>query len=183
MTENQDNASTGGENPRGDGENRQGQTQFNSKPKTKKKGSNNGDSGFDGLCKDMGGHVFQFHSEQKSNQFDKTMQALKIYASKVYKNDMTNLTPFFESLKMPVLVEPTAPTRAKKVVTKNGDGTETEEFKLTKVEKLRYQEKLKRFFNQEELLKAVEVGLFTVVIGQSSKLIKMNWKVGRSLMK
>ena len=83
----------------------------NDKSRKYKQGQKKGSgSFFKGLTSEMNGHVFQVHSEQsKKGQFEDTMTALEIYASKIYKADMIHLTIFFKDLKAPILMEPIPP--------------------------------------------------------------------------
>ena len=104
------------------------------------------------------------------------MQALEIYASKVYKKDMIHLSSFFKDLKTPVLAEPKAPKGTIKVNIKDESGNDVQEFRMTEGEKLRYQEKLKRFFIQEKSLQSSLIGLYIVALGQCSKLMKNKLK-------
>ena len=50
----------------------------------------------------MNKHVFQLHAKRKNKaQFVDTMEALRIYSSTVYKNDVDSLTILFTELKEP----------------------------------------------------------------------------------
>ena len=67
-----------------------------------KKSNNTRGVFFKGETKEMGGHVFQTHSEQrKRGQFQDTMDALKIYLSTIYKSDIKYLNPLFNKPEQP----------------------------------------------------------------------------------
>ena len=62
---------------------------------------------FVGDTKDMNGHVFQIHSEQrKKNQFNDTMDVLKTYTSQKYVKHIDYLTPLFVDLLVPEIPRP-----------------------------------------------------------------------------
>jgi len=154
--------------------NKQGQTnKTNNKSRNRKGRGQNQSNNFIGMTPEMGGHVFQIHSKHKlRTQFDKTLSALELYASKIYQNDMVYLHDIFKNLGAPKLTEPEAPEGTKLVKTKTVDGVETEEGVMTEVQRLMYTKRLKTYINQEELLKSTMMGLYNVIIGQCSKMTK-----------
>ena len=120
----------------------------------KKKNRNGFSNQFKGMTTEMNGHVFQVHSEQKrKGQFEETLRALELYASKIYKNDMVHLTALFKDLVAPILNEPIPPEGKRIVKTKDQQGNDVEEKFLTEGQKLMYTERLKKFVNQEEQMK------------------------------
>ena len=65
---------------------------------------------FKGETAKMNGHVFQVHSERKNkSQFMETLEALRIYSSTAYKDDIESLTVLFTKLEQPVVKEPEEP--------------------------------------------------------------------------
>ena len=76
----------------------------------------------------MNGRVFQSHSERKNKaQFADTMEALRIYSSLVYKDDIELLIVLFTEPGKPEVKKPPGPkeemkTDAKWNITKGSDG-------------------------------------------------------------
>ena len=97
---------------------------------TKQKPSNNYKTSiiqkeaFHGDTRNLNGHVFQIHSEQrKRNQFNDTMDALKLFASQKYVKHINYLMPLFVAPSIPRPVQPAS--KAKNEVTLQ-DGTKME---------------------------------------------------------
>ena len=64
----------------------------------------------------MNGHVFQLHAERTNRaQFEDTMEALRIYASTVYKADIEHLNKMFTELMPPSVDEPPGPKETTKL--------------------------------------------------------------------
>ena len=83
---------------------------------------------FKGDTKEMAGHVFQVHAEQRhKGQFQDSLDQLRLYASMYHKKDIKALKPLFSSLTKPKIQRPTSPTP--KIITvksENGkDGVKT----------------------------------------------------------
>ena len=63
-----------------------------------------------GETANMNGHVFQLHSERKNKaQFADTMEALRIYSSLVYKDDIELLIVIFTEPGKPEVKKPPGP--------------------------------------------------------------------------
>ena len=78
---------------------------------------------FKGATAKMNSHVFQLHAKRNNkSQFSDTMEALKIYASTAFKNDIEALTLLFTGLKEPMVPEPEDPEEEMTVAE---DGTVT----------------------------------------------------------
>ena len=70
---------------------------------------------FKGETNKMNRHVFQLHAERSNkSQFDASMEALRIYSSTVYKNDIESLSKLFTELKEPTVDEPPGPKETTK---------------------------------------------------------------------
>ena len=68
-------------------------------------------------------NVFQLATERKKkDQFDDTLEALKIYVSTKFSEDIVHLDPLFQKLRKPNIKEPIKPESSK---VKNEDGTIT----------------------------------------------------------
>ena len=75
---------------------------------------------FRGETSKMNEHVFQLHTERSNkSQFEDSMEALRIYSSTVYKNDIESLNKLFIELKEPTVDEPPGP---KETVKTDGTG-------------------------------------------------------------
>ena len=89
----------------------------------KNRDGNNDIKSFKGETGKMNGHVFQTHSERKDkSQFEDTMEALRIYASSVYKSDIESMNVLFTELKTPVVIKPEDP---QETVMTDAEGNET----------------------------------------------------------
>jgi len=78
---------------------------------------------FKGKVSEMNGNVFQLATERKKrDQFEDTLEALKIYASTKFSDDITYLDPLFRRLKEPMVNVPVKPGP---VTIQNDDGTIT----------------------------------------------------------
>ena len=94
---------------------------------------------FKGESTDMGGHIFQCHSEQRiRGEFDETMRALKTFASAKYVAYIDYLTPIFVDILEPTLVKPKLRSTEEELVLSDGttrkvnssSTEELEEFKM-----------------------------------------------------
>ena len=123
---------------------------------------------FKGETAKMNGIVFQVHSERKNkSQFSDTVDALKVYSSVAYKNDIEFLNVLFTKLEKPKVDEPEDPKETEVV---DGDGNVT---KVTsKFEEMKYTENIKQWIRDEKSLKATIRSLYNIVWGQCSKLMK-----------
>ena len=116
----------------------------------------------------MNGNVFQIHSERKNkSQFTETIEALRVYSSTEYKNDIESLTILFAELKTPGVVKPDDP---EETITVNDDGTTTTT--ISKFEEMTYTERIKQWIRDDKSLKTTIRSLHNIVWGQCSRLIK-----------
>ena len=75
---------------------------------------------FKGETSKMNGHVFQLHAERSNKaHFDDLMEALRIYSSTVYKNDIESLSKLFTELKELTVDEPPG---TKEIIKMDGAG-------------------------------------------------------------
>ena len=78
---------------------------------------------FKGETAKMNGNVFQVHSERKNkSQFSDIVDALKVYSSAAYKNDIEFLNVLVTKLEKPKVDEPEDPKETEVV---DGDGNVT----------------------------------------------------------
>ena len=123
---------------------------------------------FKGETLKMNGHVFQLHAERKNKaQFTDTMEALRIYASTAYKNDIESLTVLFMELEEPTVAEPQGP---EETVTFDDDGVSTTS--VSKFQETIYNERIKQWIRDERSLKQSIRSIYNIVWGQCSKLMK-----------
>ena len=116
----------------------------------------------------MNGHVFQLHAERKNKaQFADTMEALRIYTSTAYTNDIKSLTVLFMELKEPTTAEPEEP---EKEVVFSDDGTSTTT--VSKFQETTYNERIKKCIRDERSLKQTIKSIYNIAWGQCSKLMK-----------
>ena len=67
-------------------------------------------SAFKGETGKLNGNVFQIHSERTNkSQFMDTIEALRVYSSSAYKNDIEALTILFTKLEAPTVSKPDDP--------------------------------------------------------------------------
>ena len=84
---------------------------------------------FKGETAKMNGHVFQLHAERKNKaQFSDSMEALRIYSSTAYKNDIESLNILFTDLEKPRVAEPKEPEKTKVTYSKRKVTEETSKF-------------------------------------------------------
>ena len=123
---------------------------------------------FKGETAKMNGNVLQIHSERKNkSQFSDTVDALKVYSSVAYKNDIEFLNVLFTKMEKPKVDEPEDPKETEVV---DDDGTVT---KITsKFEEMKYTENVKQWIRDDKSLKATIRSLYNIVWGQCSKLMK-----------
>ena len=98
---------------------------------------------------EMNGNVFQLATERKKkDQFDDTMEALKIYASTKFADDIAHLDPLFRKLKRHTITKPNKPATTS---IKNDDGAttiipmDTMDANIYKDRMKKYDKKLERF--------------------------------------
>ena len=116
----------------------------------------------------MNGHVFQTHAERKDkSQFEDTMEALRIYASSAYKNDIESMNILFTELKNPTVIKPEDP---EETITTDADGKETRA--VSRLEETIYSERVKQWIRDERSLKASIRSLYNIVWGQCSKMMR-----------
>ena len=122
---------------------------------------------FKGETSKLNGNVFQVHSERTSmSQFMETMEALRVYSSSAYKNDIESLTELFTNLKTPTVNQPEDPIET----------TDTVEGKtvksVSKFEEMKYTENIKQWIRDDKSLKATTRSLYYIIMGQCSKLMR-----------
>ena len=123
---------------------------------------------FKGETANMNGNVFEIHSERKNkSQFSDTVDALKVYSSVAYKNDIEFLNVLFTKLERPKVKEPEDPVETE-VVDKDGTVTKV----TSKFEDMKYNENVKQWIRDDKSLKATIRSLYNIVWGQCSKLMK-----------
>ena len=65
---------------------------------------------FKGETSKMNGHVFQLHAKMKNkSQFSNTINALRMYASSVYTNNIESMNIMFTEVEEPSVLEPKGP--------------------------------------------------------------------------
>ena len=103
--------------------NQQRQTKTTNRRPARNRDGNADTKAFKGETGKMNGHVFQTHAERKDkSQFEDTMEALRIYASSAYKNDIESMTILFTELKNPIVIKPDDP---EETISTDADGKET----------------------------------------------------------
>ena len=138
--------------------------------KTKKKNGNTY-GGFRGKSKDMEGHVFQVHSEQRrKRQFELTLRQLQVFVSTKFNKQAKYLAPLFDDLSLPVVPKPTLPTY--EVIEKDKDGNDVVVEKSTDFEKAVFSEKVKMWIKEEANLESTVQSLITIIIEQCSELMQ-----------
>ena len=123
----------------------------------------------------MNGHVFQLHAERFNRpQFEDTMEALRIYSSTIYKNDIESLNKVFTELTPASVEEPPGPKETPKldetgkvVVDKAGKPVTV----VSTFEETIYNKMIKQWIRDESSLKATVRSLYNIVWGQCSKLM------------
>ena len=172
MTTDQDHNNNSNEEAEGRREplaERNGNNNNNQRGRNGKQGRNKGGKVsaqvFKGGVPDMEGKVFQVHSEQKQKgQFEETLRALELYASKHHKADVEALVPLFKNLK-----EPTVPTP--KGVSKLA-GLKDSTKKLTPWEDVVVKERAKQWIADEKRLRSTVISLYNVTWSQCSRLMR-----------
>ena len=107
----------------------------------------------------MNGHIFQLHAERKNKaQFTDTMEALRIYASTTYKNDIESLTILFMDLGEPTVAEPREP-ETEFVFSEDGTSTTT----VSKFQETIYNERIKQWIRDERSLKQTIRSIYNIV--------------------
>ena len=136
-----------------------------------------------GDTKDMNGHVFQIHSEQrKKNQFNDTMDALKTYASQKYVKHIDYLTPLFVDLSVPEIRRP-VPVAKNMVEVTMPDGTKKEIADMDTVEEEEFRYKAKAYAKESAAFKSTVRSLFNVIWGQCSQMMKRKLKGDENMKK
>jgi len=124
---------------------------------------------FKGKVVDMNGNVFQLATERKKkDQFDDTLEALKIYASTKFSEDIAHLDPLLRKLRKPIIKEPIKPEPSK---LKNEDGTITV-VPIDSIDADIYKERMKKYDKKVERLQGTLRALYNVVWGQTSDLLR-----------
>ena len=124
---------------------------------------------FRGKTGKINGHVFQVHSDRKNkSQFMETLEALRIYSSTTYKDDIESLTVLFTKLEQPVVKEPEDPLKVIKTV--KGVDVET----MSKFEEMKFTENVKQWIHDDKSLKATIRSMYYVVMGQCSTLMHLH---------
>merc|ERR1740124_110121 len=119
----------------------------------------------------MGGHVFQFHSEQrKKGQFEETMGALKTFISMKYVSYIECLIPIFVDFLQPVLTKITLLIVQTTVILKNDTALVRDS--CTREESEEYRLKLKNFLKDEKTVKTTNRSLHSVLWGQGSHILR-----------
>jgi len=117
----------------------------------------------------MNGNVFQLATERKKrDQFEDTLEALKIYASTKFSDDITYLDPLFKRLKEPMVNVPVKPGP---VTIQNDDGTTTLQ-SPDSVDLDIYKERMKKYDKKIERLQGTIRSLYNVVWAQTSDLLR-----------
>ena len=102
----------------------------------------------------MNGHIFQLHAKRKNkSQFADTMEALRMYASSAFKNDIEYPTPLFTDLKEPRVTELEDP--------KEEIGTS----KVSLFQQTIYNERIKQWIKGERSLKQAIRAIYNIVWG------------------
>jgi len=116
----------------------------------------------------MNGNVLQLATERKKrDQFEDTLEALKIYASTKFSDEITYLNPIFRKLKEPMF---NVPIKAGQVMIQNDDGTTTVQ-KPDNVDLDIYKERMKNYDKKIERLQGTFRSLYNVVWVQTSDLL------------
>jgi len=123
---------------------------------------------FKGEVTDMTGHVFQTHSERtKPNQFEETVNALRILASTEFKKDIRYLEPLFKDQSEPKIPLPVKPP-ATKIKQQDGSTVEVVDEVLMDL----YHDKIGKYGEKEERLAATTMAMYHIVWGQCSVLLQ-----------
>ena len=163
-----DGANQGGNSGAGTGARNQHKPTRRNKPKIEEKK-------FRGETTEMNDHVFQTHAERTNkSQFIDTIEKLRVYCSKAYKNDIEALTPLFTKLETPKVKQPEDPIMTK---TADEDGNVTE--KMSKFQEMRYNEVVKQWIRDDRSLAATIRSLYNIVWGQCSKQVKIKVKMSK----
>ena len=129
---------------------------------------------FKGETKEMNGNVFQTHSEQrKRGQFQDTMDALKVYASTVYKKDIRYLNPLFNRLERPEVKEPVQDFTTTEST--DGKGVITVTQTPTPFETAVYNERIKTWIKATDGLDSSLRSIYNVAWGKCRKLMQNKW--------
>jgi len=106
---------------------------------------------FRGKVTEMNGNVFQLATERKKkDQFDDTLEVLKIYASTKFAEDIAHLDPLFRKLKRPTVAKPVKPEPTS---FKNEDGRTTV-IPVDSMDADIYKERMKKYDKKWKCLKA-----------------------------
>jgi len=129
----------------------------------------NSNTVFKGKVIDMNSNVFQLPSERKKkSQFDDTLEALKIYASKEHSKDIAYLETLFSDLELPVIPKPVKPEVLIQVDEQgNQFSTSPDQVDLDL-----YDKALDKYDPKCERLNATLRALFNVVWAQTSDLLR-----------
>ena len=110
MNQGNNNSNSGGTNQRGPNPGTaigMGGTRRHNNAKAKWNRSKQTKNTFIGKTKEMNGHVFQLHAEQKKKgQFRDTLDQLQVYSSLVHKKEIKELKVLFTHSTQPVLTKP-----------------------------------------------------------------------------
>ena len=152
------------------GRNHQGKKGRN-KGKGKQQKTQSSTSTFRGEVPEMNGRVFQVHSEQrKKGQFEETLRALELYASKNHKPDTEYLIPLFKRLEEPTVPKPQA---AKDLAAQNVKVEEGEEPPArSDWDELVLKEEAKQYISERKRLRAMVISLYNIVWSQCSRLMQ-----------
>ena len=111
---------------------------------------------FNGATAALHGHVFQLMAENpKQNQFEKTVEALDIYASATFSDDAKYLSHLLDKFETPKVEKPNA-------LKANADDTDKEGWKI----------EVKYWKAGEMRLKQTLHAMYTIIWGQCSQLMK-----------
>jgi len=128
------------------------------------KGSTNS---FRGKVTEMNGNVFQLATERKKkDQFDDTLEALKIYASTKFAEDIAHLDPLFRKLKRPTVAKP---VKSEPTSLENEDGTTTV-IPVDPMDADIYKEIMKKYDKKVERFEGTLRALYNVFWGQTNNL-------------
>ena len=130
--------------------NQQRQARTTTRRSVRNRDGNTDTKAFKGETLKMNGHVFQTHAERKDkSQFEDTMEALRIYASSAYKNDIESMNILFTELKTPTVIKPEDP---EETITIGTDGKETKT--VSRLEETIYSKRVKQWIRDERSLKS-----------------------------
>ena len=127
---------------------------------------------FKGETKEINRNVFQTHLEQrKRGQFPDTLSALKLYASIIYKNYIRYLSPLFNKLEQPDVLEPEQ--NFTKPKSTDGQGVVSYKKTPTHFESAVYNERIKTWIKATDELDSTVEGQrsLSISVYQFSQLI------------